>query len=110
MEEKYKKFLEFNWRDCVDWHSYFSNIYPTPPGSKVDFYKRKYYQQKIDPEFDRNYVQPEPSTTQSNTNTTYGANANRSQYNPSAYSPSGLNSPVIAMVEAVLWIGFLLSI
>jgi hypothetical protein len=106
MEEKYKKFLEFNWRESAEWQAYFGNIYPTPPGNKVDFYKRKFYNQRIDTEFDRNYMPPEPSSTvNNNTNTRAGGYAN-----PTYSQPIGLSSPLIQIAEAFVWFTFLVSI
>jgi hypothetical protein len=109
MEEKYKKFLEFNWRDSADWQAYFSNIYPTPPGNKVDFYKRKFYNQRLDPDFDRNYQPAEPSSSTTNNtsnNASGGAYTNSTYPQPAA----GLSSPLIQVAEVGLWVSFLFSI
>jgi hypothetical protein len=106
MEEKYKKFLEFNWRDSADWQAYFGNIYPTPPGNKVEFYKKKFYNQRIDPDFNRDYFPPELSSTVNN-------NANTGSSNHSYPQPSqatGLSSPIVQIVEAILWVAFVASI
>ena len=41
MEAKHKQFLEFNWRDSQEWQNYYRDIYPTPPGNKIEYYKKK---------------------------------------------------------------------
>jgi hypothetical protein len=55
MEEKYKNFSAFDWVNSNEWQTYFDNLYPTPPGNKVLYYKKKFYKLKIDPEFDLDY-------------------------------------------------------
>ena len=39
MEEKFKKFQNFDWVKSELWQSYYRNLYPTPPPSKLDKYK-----------------------------------------------------------------------
>jgi hypothetical protein len=45
MEEKYTQFKEYDW-------AYYTNIFPTPPPSKILIYKKKFYRNKIDLDFD----------------------------------------------------------
>ena len=52
MEEKYKKFKDYNWDNSKEWNSYFTNIFPTPTQNKALRYKKKFYRNKIDPDFD----------------------------------------------------------
>ena len=59
MEEKYKKFKKFNWAYSDDWQHYYRNLYPSPPISKLLHYKKKFYRNYIDPDFDINYIPPE---------------------------------------------------
>jgi hypothetical protein len=55
MEEKYKNFSSFDWVNSDEWHTYFGNLYPAPPGNKVLYFKKKFYKLKIDSEFDLDY-------------------------------------------------------
>lgn len=82
MEEKYKKFLEYNWVESEQWQSYYRNLYPTPPPSKILRYKKKFYRNKIDPDFDIDYNPPNSTDSQSNyTNTNSNTNNTNSQNN-----------------------------
>ena len=86
MEEKYKQFKEYDWVESKEWQSYYTNIYPTPPPQKILRYKKKFYRNKIDPDFDIDYKPPneEESNTYSsssyspNTNSNTNTNANQS--------------------------------
>ena len=62
MERKYKKFKKFNFAYSDDWKNYYNNLYPSPPISKLLHYKKKFYRNYIDPDFDINYVPPEGET------------------------------------------------
>lgn len=55
MESKYNQFLNYNWEDSEHWKNYFNNIFPIPRDDKINYYKRKYYKLKVDPDFDINY-------------------------------------------------------
>lgn len=103
MEEKYKKFLEFNWRECAEWHQYFSNIFPTPPGKKVEHYKKKFYQRNIDPDFDVQYV-PNEQRESAQPNTTYQART------PNYSTMAGSNSILVSYMEMGVWLLFIVSI
>ena len=59
MEEKYKRFKKFNWAYSDDWQHYYRNLYPSPPISKLLHYKKKFYRNYIDPDFNINYIPPE---------------------------------------------------
>lgn len=59
MDRKYKKFKKFNFAYSNEWQNYYRNIYPPPPISKLLHYKKKFYHNYIDPEFDINYIPPE---------------------------------------------------
>ena len=59
MERKYKKFKKFNWAYSNDWQNYYRNLYPPPPISKLLHYKKKFYRNYIDPDFDITYIPPE---------------------------------------------------
>lgn len=55
MEEKYRQYLQYDWNNSEEWKLYFNNIFPVPPSSRVDYYKKKFYKLKIDPDFDITY-------------------------------------------------------
>ena len=55
MEEKYRQYLQYDWNNSEEWKLYFNNIFPVPPSSRVDYYKKKFYKLKVDPDFDINY-------------------------------------------------------
>ena len=66
MEEKYKKFKEFDWQNNQEWQLYYSNLYPTPPPNKIERYKKKFYKNKIDNDFDIDYQSTSSQSTESN--------------------------------------------
>ena len=76
MEEKYKKFKEYDWVTSEEWQAYYRNIYPTPPPSKILRYKKKFYRNKIDSDFDIDYKSPEEE--QSNSYTGYSGSSTSS--------------------------------
>lgn len=106
MEAKYKKFLEFDWQNSQEWQLYYSNLYPTPPGNKIEKYKKKFYKNKIDPEFDINYS---PNTnTNNNSNNYTGYNTANQNYQ---YSTNPVNkSESIFNIETILFVCFFLSL
>ncbi len=114
MEEKYKKFKEFEWEKSKEWQLYWSNLYPTPPVSKIERYKRKFYKNKIDSDFDIDY---KPSET-SNSNTNYNSNSNstftdsNSGYSYTyAFPPfKPINSVLLKTIETYLLFFFLFSL
>ena len=116
MEEKYKKFKEFEWEKSKEWQLYWSNLYPTPPVSKIERYKRKFYKNKIDSDFDIDY---KPSET-SNSNTNYNSNSNsNSTFTDSnsgysytyAFPPfKPINSVLLKTIETYLLFFFLFSL
>jgi hypothetical protein len=59
MDRKYNKFKKYNWAYSDDWQNYYRNLYPSPPISKLLHYKKKFYRNYIDPDFDINYIPPE---------------------------------------------------
>ena len=76
MEEKYKKFKEYDWVNSEAWQAYYRNLFPTPPPSKILKYKKKFYKYKIDSDFDVNYQDPgEKETSGSSTNGTGSSNS-----------------------------------
>lgn len=109
MEEKYKKFLEMDWTNNNKWQTYFSNLYPTPPGNKVEHFKKKFYKLHVDEDFDVNYI---PSSNNGNTNTNSNYNPNYNKTNPYGTSTTGINInqgnttiyKFFTILEHLLWI------
>ena len=118
MEEKYKKFKEFEWEKSKEWQLYWSNLYPTPPASKIERYKRKFYKNKIDSDFDIDYkpkeTQNQNSTSNSNSNQNYNSTYTDSNSGYSytyAFPPfSPIKSPLLKTIETYLLFFFLLSL
>ena len=109
MEEKYKKFKEFDWKNSKEWQLYWSNLYPTPSVSKIERYKRKFYKNKIDSDFDIDY-KPKESSNQNNTNSTY-TDSNTGYSYSYAYPPfKPINSLLLKTLETYLLFFFLLSL
>ena len=118
MEEKYKKFKEYNWENSQEWHSYYENIYPTPPPNKILRYKKKFYRNKIDPDFDIEYSptneKEENNHKNSNSNgTNTNSNNTKSNYYYSNYSKNSSTSLIktpILNIETILMILLLFSL
>jgi len=55
MEEKYKRFKDYNYKDDKKWQMYLNNLYPVPPLKLLEKKKRKWYKDNIDQDFDINY-------------------------------------------------------
>lgn len=114
MEEKYKKFLEYNWLTSKEWHFYLDNdIYPRPPLNKIEYFKKKFYKSKIDPDFDINYQSP--SSTNANTNNsnnTSSGQSNQNYQNPYTSPPAGVShnlNNILQKAEILLWAIFSIS-
>ena len=59
MEQKYKNFKKYNWAYSNEWTTYYNNLFPSPPITKLLHYKKKFYKNYIDPDFDIDYIPPE---------------------------------------------------
>ena len=116
MEEKYKKFKEYNWENSKEWHSYYGNIYPTPPPNKILRYKKKFYRNKIDPDFDIEYSptneKEENNHQNSNSNgtNTNSNNNTKSNYYYSKNSSTSLIKTPLLNIETILMILLLFSL
>ena len=113
MEEKYKQFLEYNWENSEEWHSYFRNIFPTPPENKIIRYKKKFYRNKIDSDFDIDYKpanskeeEQEQEKSQSTNNNT---NDNKASSSYSVPKNDYSKTPLLN-IETVLMILFFFSL
>lgn len=101
METKYKKFLEFSWKDSTEWQNYYRDLYPTPPGNKIEYYKKRFYKLKIDSDFDVTWSPSENTTTNSNTSRPQGA--------PTTSSMNTGVSKIASHFEAFSWLCFLIT-
>lgn len=54
MDEKYKQFEKYDWTD-VRWQAYHSELYPPPNYKQVLKFKRKWYRNNVDKDFDVSY-------------------------------------------------------
>ena len=112
MEEKYKKFKEFEWEKSKEWQLYWSNLYPTPPVSKIERYKRKFYKNKIDSDFDIDYKPSETSNSNTNSNSNSTFTDSNSGYSYTyAFPPfKPINSVLLKTIETYLLFFFLFSL
>ncbi len=126
MDEKYKEFLAYNWVDSKEWQLYYSNLYPTPPPSKILRYKKKFYRNKIDENFDIDYQPPQEEEKTSSNNTQYSsANQNYSNqqsqetfsneqtfetYRAAQSLAHPINSTNLLLIETLILILFILSL
>ena len=126
MDEKYKQFLEYNWVDSKEWQLYYSNLFPTPPPSKILRYKKKFYRNKIDSNFDIDYEPPkQEETSQQNNAQSQNYNQNYSnQTNQEAFSNEQtfetykaaqtlarpINSQPLFLIETISLILFIVSL
>ena len=112
MEEKYKKFLEYNWENSDEWHSYFRNIFPTPPENKIIRYKKKFYRNKIDSDFDIDYKpanskeEPKPEKSESTNN---NINSNKT-FTSNSFPKNNYSKTPLLNIETVLMILFFISL
>ena len=102
MEDKYKKFLQVDWENNQEWQLYFSNLLPTPPGSKVLYFKKKFYKLKIDNDFDITY-DPELKTKTSKNKPYSSSNQYQANSFVSYYSHT-TKGKIISFIEVALWI------
>ena len=110
MEDKYQKFIKYNWDTSEEWHTYFSNLFPTPPPNKILKYKKKFYRNKIDPDFDINYKSPNYEEENSQIpNNSPNNNSNSSTSTSNNNSSNYIKTPILN-IETVLMILFLFSL
>lgn len=111
MEAKYNKFLEFNWKDSQEWQNYYRDIYPTPPGNKIEYYKKKFFRLKIDPDFDIKWAPSDNSSNSQNAYTTNSSTTNNTSYRaPGAPSRNVGIVKIASHFEAFFWLSFLVTI
>ena len=86
MDEKYQQFKNYNWVESKEWQLYYSNLFPTPPPNKILRYKKKFYRNKIDPNFDIDYKPPEEEENNTNTNTSSNTSTSTNTQNNQNYA------------------------
>lgn len=55
MEDKFKKYKEYKFKDDEKWQLYLNNLYPMPPLKVFEKRRRKWYRDNVDKDFDINY-------------------------------------------------------
>ena len=116
MDEKYKQFENFNFDTNKDWKSYYKKISPAPPKSKLIFFKKKFYKEKIDPKFDPNYDPKNKSSSQendnndNNNNSTYTYEQVLENYKSALALCKPLNNTQLKTTETLSLITFLISL
>ena len=108
MEEKFQKFQNFDWVNSDLWQSYYRNLYPSPPLSKLDKYKRKFYKLKIDPDFDINYKKIEQTNNNNNSNNNYSNNTSNNYSSNNNVNNNKKN--YLLKIESVFLFLFILSV
>ena len=107
MDDKYKIFKQYDWNNSKDWQQYYENLYPKPPSSRLEFWKKKYYKLKVDSTFDINYQPQEDNASQNNSfYRSENLNNNSNSYNN---VPSNNNKFTIDCIESCSFALFLLS-
>jgi hypothetical protein len=114
MEEKYKAFLAYDWQNSAEWQLYYSNLFPTPPGNKIIIFKKKFYNLKVDPDFDRNYSPPDQTSETRSSSTGSTGYSGPGGPSPVSYYPKPergtLWDKITASLEALLWGTFIFSV
>ena len=113
MQDKYKKFKEYDWQHSETWQSYYRNLFPIPPGDKIEKYKRKFYKLKIDPDFDIHYNEPSAhnNTSSSSSSNSHSTSSNQSNvHSSSSTSSNQVIYPILKLIEIFLLIIFIFSL
>ena len=108
MEQKFKQFIEYDWKNSKEWLSYYnSNCYIAPPvtGDKILKARKKFYKLKVDPEFDINYT---PSFTKHNHHHHAHCNHNNSNSSNSNISKS-IIMQITCAIESFLWVAYFMN-
>lgn len=58
MEEKFRRYRNYDWSLSEGWQIYFSNLFPTPSRDRVEKIRRRWYRDNVDKDFDINYEPP----------------------------------------------------
>jgi hypothetical protein len=113
MEDKYKRYTEYSWKDNEKWINYFNSLYPVPPLKLVEKRKKKFYRDNIDKDFDIDYNPEEEGKNQQNQQNQQqrqgpppGANPYAYAYNQAVYEAMPGLKPYVALA----YLGFVLTL
>lgn len=101
MEEKFKKFLEYNWKTSKEWNNYYQNdCYITAPVTpeKIIKARKKFYKLKVDPDFDINYTPP-----------TMPINEHTCHNHTKKPEHKSILTQIICAIEGFLWVAFFMN-
>ena len=105
MEIKFKAFSQYSWQNSAEWQLYYENLFPKPPGNRIEFWKKKFYKLKVDGDFDIKWEKP----AEAQYNNRQATNFNYPSSNPPFASGSILDL-IVTSIECGLWIYFFVSI
>lgn len=101
------KFEDIDWVNNEEWQLYLKNLYPTPPASRIHYFKQKWYQKNIDKSY---VITPESVPTQQSTSSTTSPPSTRQADTTSSSqqsrSPAAINS--LERISTVLLCGAVL--
>lgn len=105
MEEKFRKYKEYDFKGNQKWQMYLNNLYPMPPLKVLEKRKRKWYRDNIDKDFDINY-EPEENAKQENAGNQQnagrgpapGANPYAQAYQQAAYEAIPKLKPIVGLL------------
>ena len=55
MSESYNNYLNYNFEESQLWKDYLKRIYPQPAENQIEYFKKEFYKNKIDNNFDMNF-------------------------------------------------------
>ncbi len=104
MDEKFKKYQDYDFRGDQKWQMYLNNLYPVPPLKLLEKKKRKWYKDNIDKEFDVNF-DPDARSNQNENQHQHqhrgpapGANPYVNAYYQAAHESIPALKPVVALL------------
>ena len=56
MSESYNNYLNYNFEESQLWKDYLKRIYPQPAENQIEYFKKEFYKNKIDNNFDMNFI------------------------------------------------------
>ena len=109
MEQKYKAFSQYDWRNSSDWQLYYENLTPKPPGNRIEHWKKKFYKLKVDEDFDIKWEAPAIPQSNPSRPTSTSQNFNYPSANPPFTTGSTLDI-IFAGLECGMWLYFFVSL
>eukprot|EP01056_Protomagalhaensia_sp_Gyna25_P001299 Protomagalhaensia_sp_Gyna_25__1298@NODE_1651_length_1657_cov_420_383807_g1350_i0_p1_GENE_NODE_1651_length_1657_cov_420_383807_g1350_i0NODE_1651_length_1657_cov_420_383807_g1350_i0_p1_ORF_typecomplete_len308_score52_21UPF0121/PF03661_13/2_9e20Alpha_GJ/PF03229_13/0_061DUF1240/PF06836_12/1_3e03DUF1240/PF06836_12/1_3_NODE_1651_length_1657_cov_420_383807_g1350_i046969 len=91
-----QQFEGFDWVNNEKWQSYLSNLYPTPPADRINYFKKKWYKKEIDPSFE--ITSEMPPTASSSTEQTVPPRPAASSPPPSSPQPANSLERIATML------------